>query len=132
MRVELFDTAKSSAVWSKETRVIDDFVPPLAVKEGKSFEFTVNGVNKNDGSLEIRVYLDDALYKAYPIGEKSRSKETKSNKDANVEKVQKKSDDEPVKDTHSPEPLPPPDNVQNNAPDNRGLSPEENTLRDLD
>jgi tetratricopeptide (TPR) repeat protein len=71
IKVELFDTTNSKILWSKDQKVIDEFVPPLGAQESKSFEF-IAGVPSKSGASEFRVYLDGNLYKTYPIGKKDK------------------------------------------------------------
>lgn len=68
LRGDLYDTKGSKIVWTKDQRVIDEFVTPLAARDSKSFEFVAAVPVRADGSNEFRMYMDGALYKSYTIG----------------------------------------------------------------
>lgn len=69
MRVELVDKT-SKVMWQKESALVDEFVPPLPSKEGKSIDVTGGSSVKADGSSQFKVYFDGKLYNSYPIGKK--------------------------------------------------------------
>ena len=71
MKVEVFDTTNSKVVWTKDVRIIDEFVRALGGHESKSFDVVSGEPARANGTAEFRVYLDGNLYKSYPIGEKS-------------------------------------------------------------
>ena len=72
LRAELFDTENSKSLWSQDQKIVDSFTPPMATKESKPFTFSAPTSIANNGSTEFRLYLNGALYKSYPIGEKIR------------------------------------------------------------
>lgn len=74
IRGELCEAKGTKVLWSKEQRVIDEFVQPLSARESKPFEFVAGVPVKEDGSSEFRVYLDGALYKTYAVGKGSGEK----------------------------------------------------------
>jgi hypothetical protein len=78
MRVELFDTKSSRVLWSKDQKLVDEFVPPLGAQESKSFDFTSD--SPATGSSEFRVYLDGTLYKSYPIKSKHSDNDTQTSR----------------------------------------------------
>ncbi|MBP9092700.1 tetratricopeptide repeat protein [bacterium] len=74
MKVDLVDTkAGDKILWTKESAVVDEFVPPLPAREGKKIDLTGGASVRNDGSCEFKVYFDGKLYNSYPIGKKERS-----------------------------------------------------------
>jgi tetratricopeptide (TPR) repeat protein len=73
LKVELFDPVNSKVLWTKDQRLVDEFVPALGSHESKPFEMSSAVACKNDGSNEFRVYLDGGLYKEYPIGKKDEN-----------------------------------------------------------
>ena len=71
LRGELYDSKFSKAVWSKDQRVVDEFVPPLGPRESRAFDM-VSGVGAGDpNATQFRVYLNGALYKAYSLNGKA-------------------------------------------------------------
>lgn len=66
LRSELYDTKTARTLWTRDTRVIDEFVPPLPSREGKSFELTATA-GFDPATTELRMYLNGALYKTYPL-----------------------------------------------------------------
>ena len=78
LKLELWDTVSAHVLWEREQKIIDEFVPPLAVQEAKPFDALASVPVKENGLSEFRVYLDGQLYKSYPIGQKSQSAETKT------------------------------------------------------
>ena len=77
MRVELVDSkAGDKVLWSKESAVVDEFVPPLPAREGKKIDITGGASVRNDGSCEFKVYFDGKLYNSYPIGKKERGEKS--------------------------------------------------------
>jgi len=75
LRAELWDTNEEKMLWSKENRLVDEFVPPLNGKQSRAFDFlAVNNPVKANGKSEFRIYLDGVLYKAYPIGKLEKPK----------------------------------------------------------
>jgi len=75
VKAELWDKANSKLLWNKETRLIDEFVTPLASKESKSFEFVATQPTKANGLSEFRIYLNGVLYDSYPIGKAAPGKQ---------------------------------------------------------
>lgn len=75
MRVELVDKT-SKVIWQKESALVDEFVPPLPSKEGKSIDVTGGSSVKADGNSQFKVYFDGKLYNSYPIGKKERTDPT--------------------------------------------------------
>lgn len=71
MKVELVDSKSSDKVmWTKETAVVDEYVPPLSPKEGKHIDLTGGASVRGDGTHQFKVYFDGKLYNTYPIGKK--------------------------------------------------------------
>ncbi len=73
IRAELFDATNNRSLWSKDTRLVDEFVRPLGSRESKAFSFTSGAPARYDGSTEFRMYIDGALYKAYTLEKKGAS-----------------------------------------------------------
>ncbi|CAN5200433.1 hypothetical protein BH11CYA1_BH11CYA1_39560 [soil metagenome] len=77
MKLELVDTkAGDKVLWTKESAVVDEFVPPLPAREGKKIDLTGGASVRNDGSCEFKVYFDGKLYNSYPIGKKERGEKS--------------------------------------------------------
>ncbi len=72
---EFWDKANAKLLWSKEVRLIDEFVAPLAAKESKPFEFVATQPTKANGLSEFRIYLNGVLYDSYPIGKLAPGKQ---------------------------------------------------------
>ncbi len=86
MKVDLVESKSADKVlWSKETALVDEFVPPLAGRSGKSIDLTGGASVRNDGSSEFKVYFDGKLYNTYPIGKKERVEKTEIVKTPKVE-----------------------------------------------
>jgi tetratricopeptide (TPR) repeat protein len=68
VRGEIFDTTAGKSVWSKEQKVVDEFVPPLGIHETRGFEIVSSVAPTAGNSNEFRVYLNNSLYKSYPLG----------------------------------------------------------------
>ncbi len=80
IRAELFDNKNNRSLWSKDTKLVDEFVRPLGSRDSKSFVFTSGAPARFDGTAEFRIYIDGNLYKAYELEkrESSQSSETAS------------------------------------------------------
>lgn len=77
MKIDLVDTkAGDKILWTKESAVVDEFVPPLPAREGKKIDITGGASVRNDGSCEFKVYFDGKLYNSYPIGKRERSEKS--------------------------------------------------------
>lgn len=70
MRAELFDSKAGRALWTKDTRVIDEFVPPLPSRESRGFDM-VAAAPFDPKTAELRVFLNGVLYKTYPLGKRT-------------------------------------------------------------
>ena len=68
VKAELFDTKSSQTIWTKEMKVVDEFVPPMQAKDTKAFQLEGPLTGSQDG-LELRLYLDGSMYKTYPLGQ---------------------------------------------------------------
>jgi tetratricopeptide (TPR) repeat protein len=67
VKADLYDTKGAKSLWSKDQKVVDEFVPPLGVHETRAFD-VVSGVPAGDpATTELRIYLNNALYKTYPL-----------------------------------------------------------------
>jgi tetratricopeptide (TPR) repeat protein len=73
VRFELFDTLANRVIWSKDERIVDEFVPPLMVNESKPCSITAPVAVRDNGLTEFKVYFADLLYKSYPVGVKTAS-----------------------------------------------------------
>jgi tetratricopeptide (TPR) repeat protein len=67
VKTELFDTAGGRSLWSKDFRIIDDFVPPLAAKDSRPLDVVATATIADPGSTEMRVYINGTLYNSYPF-----------------------------------------------------------------
>lgn len=76
IKAELYDLVEGNVIWAKETKVVDEFVPPLGEHQSRHFEFVSAIKPPNLSNCEFKIYLDGALYKAYPMDKTKQSKET--------------------------------------------------------
>lgn len=138
VKTDLYDTKSSQVIWTREQRVVDEFVPPLGSNETRAFDISGPSAPREDGTVELRVYLDGSLYKSYPIGTETAGA---NSPDAQAEMPR------PAPDRSSPPPQaaqpPPPVQTPQVAPASKpieqtpiptsgGLTPEERTMRDLE
>ncbi len=72
VKVELVDTVSKRVLWTRDQKVVDEFVQPLQGRESKSIDFVAGTSARMNGTNEFRVYLDGKLYKSYRLGEKSK------------------------------------------------------------
>jgi tetratricopeptide (TPR) repeat protein len=70
LRAELFDAKQGKALWTKDQRVIDEFVPPLPGREARSFDMVATA-GFDPKTTDLRVYLNGNLYKSYPLTKRS-------------------------------------------------------------
>lgn len=131
VRSELFDTATSQSIWSKEQRVVDEFVAPLAARETRPFDLSGPLPAGQDG-LELRVYLDGRLYKSYPLAQQGGA-----NNSAATGMPPTAPQLRPPIQTQAPQGVPPvqvqpPQQANQQAPAPGGMTPEERTLKDLE
>jgi len=140
IRAELYDTKNERSLWSKDTRVVDEFDHPLTSRDSKSFSFTSGSSARYDGTVEFRMYVDGTLYKAYALekrGGDSSDTDTASAPPPKAPETVKQappvtappvvSGDAPSAPT--PGVAPTPGTTQTTTPS--GSSPEEKTLKDL-
>ncbi|CAM6000551.1 unnamed protein product [Sphagnum balticum] len=155
IKAELFDNSKSEVVWTKESKIVDEFVPPLGSRESRQFDFLASVPTKMNGQTEFRVYLDGSLYKSYLLGKKEdkslKEDENIAGGDANaptriarpVESKAPQPDLRPAESSKTSEsqtssiaPLPgatsSPTPGSSLPPPSKGSSAEEKTMKDLD
>jgi tetratricopeptide (TPR) repeat protein len=72
VKVELVDTVSKRVIWTRDQKVVDEFVQPLQGRESKSMDFVAGTSVRMNGTNEFRVYLDGKLYKSYRLGEKTK------------------------------------------------------------
>jgi tetratricopeptide (TPR) repeat protein len=72
VKVELVDTVSKRVLWTRDQKVVDEFVQPLQGRESKSMDFVAGTSVRMNGTNEFRVYLDGKLYKSYRLGEKTK------------------------------------------------------------
>ncbi|MBZ0186247.1 MAG: hypothetical protein K8F91_08375 [Candidatus Obscuribacterales bacterium] len=155
LRAELYDSKSLATLWSKETRLIDEFVRPLGGHQSRDFEFVSDVRAKTDGSVEFKIFVDGSLYKAYAIDSKKQAAAIAESTDSDQSRLTAAPAPAPVSTTTSMPPLKLNTGTNNNtttttnvgsAPlpgTNSGAplpgantttsrSPEERTLRDLD
>ncbi len=75
VKVELVDTVSKRVLWTRDQKVVDEFVQPLQGRESKSMDFVAGTSVRMNGTNEFRVYLDGKLYKSYRLGEKTKKDE---------------------------------------------------------
>ncbi|MBX9723082.1 MAG: hypothetical protein K2X81_16895, partial [Candidatus Obscuribacterales bacterium] len=127
VKTDLFDTHTSQVIWSKEQKVVDEFVSPLQAKETRPFEISGPLTGMQDG-LEVRVYLDGSLYKTYPIAGSGGAPTPAP--DTNGNPPVAPSFNKPPTPQIAPRPFATPPVEQAPAPG--GMTPEERTLKDLE
>ncbi len=129
MKTDLVDVQDEHVIWTKESKVVDEYVPPLGAREGKHID-VVSGMPAHfDGSSEWRIYFDGKLYNSYLVGKKDKPKDkTDSTKAAAADGKTAKPDlpggPDGVSSTPAVTPSPAP------AP-SQGSSSEEKTMKDL-
>lgn len=146
IRAELFDSKNNRSLWSKDTRLVDEFVRPLGSRDSRSFTFTSGSPARFDGTAEFRIYIDGTLYKAYEL-------EKKESSDSSTETARTPPPKAPEVTTPKPAPAVAPPIVSGDAEPQTaptpgipttsapvpstptttpgGVSPEEKTLKDL-
>jgi len=72
MKTDLVDVQKDTVIWTKETKVVDEYVPPLSPHDGKHIDVTSGISARFDGSTEFRIYFDGKLYNSYLVGKKDK------------------------------------------------------------
>ena len=148
MRIELCDLNKDKVLWSRNERMIDEFVPPLSSQDTKPFSYSSSYSPKDDENLAFKVYLDGNLYQTFRLNpgahlakktatqEDNRDIETGETPQASQEyglyqKSKKKSEEtsSPLENSKSFVGSQP--NPATKQP-KETISPEEKTLKDLD
>ena len=146
VKTDLYDTKTSQVIWTREQRVVDEFVPPLGSNETRAFDISGPAAPREDGTVELRVYLDGALYKSYPIGkaesgssvgggEATKPSETIMPRPApeRQERIQPQPTPQAPPPGQPPPVAPPVRPIeQTPIPNSGGLTPEERTMRDLE
>ena len=127
LKVELYDSKKLETIYSKETRLVDEFVRPLRAKQSKDFSFISDTYAPMNGTCEFKIFIDGSLYKAYKFEKRTAPQapvETEEKNDVNKAPVMP-----PLKLNNLESPQ-----EESNKPvsPTREISPEEKTLRDLD
>ncbi len=74
VKSELWDKAQDKMLWNKESKIVDEFVPPFLPKQARSFEFLAPDTVKADGEYEFRVYLNGSFYKSYLLGKADKKR----------------------------------------------------------
>ncbi len=140
MKVELVDTVSKRVLWTRDQKVVDEFVQPLQGRESKSVDFVAGTSVRMNGTNEFRVYLDGKLYKSYRLGEKTKTDSTagddSDNSTSTLSKVRPHVN--PREPAPAPEPAPTtslpdvsPQPVEQ-APPKSKESAEDKTMKDLD
>lgn len=138
VKTELYDTKTSQVIWTREQRVVDEFVPPLGSNETRAFDISGPSAPREDGTVELRVYLDGSLYKSYPIGAAGASSGGAHSDPAG--EMPKPAPDRSQQLQQQQQVQPPPPVAappvrpieQTPIPNSGGLTPEERTMRDLE
>ncbi|MBS2005564.1 MAG: hypothetical protein JST01_00895 [Cyanobacteria bacterium SZAS TMP-1] len=130
MKTDLVDVQGDKVLWTKESKVVDEYVPPLSPHEGKRVDISSGYAARFDGSTEFRIYFDGKLYNSYLVGKKDKEQKDKT---ADT----KPSGDATVKPNAGPEGNPAQSqsgtgtSAQPVTPPNQGNSSEEKTMKDL-
>lgn len=131
LRAELVDTKTSRVVWRRDQHLVDEFMPPMNGHETKPFE--VSGeCPAVDGSMEIKIYLDNNYYGSYPIKTEGASRPAQL--PAYTLPGRQPTEPPPVAPppVTAPETPPAAPQRQQDPPQQPVVSPEERTLQDLD
>ena len=135
MKTDLVDVQNDRVIWTKESKVVDEYVPPLSPHEGKHVDITSGMAARFDGSTEFRIYFDGKLYNSYLVGKKDKEQKAKADGDA-----RSAGDSSAVKPNAGPEaPTPGASTLgsstgtaaQPTTAPNQGTSSEEKTMKDL-
>lgn len=110
LKAELYDTENGISLWSKEQRIVDEFMKPLGSHESQPFHFTAGSSAKFDGKVEFRMYVDGSLYKAYKLEKGGKSKSSVADRGDSTFS-EKASSEPPVAPPRAS--APPPDPAQN-------------------
>ena len=141
IRAELYDTKNDRSLWSKETRVVDEYDRRLGSHDSRNFSFVSGASGRYDGTMEFRMYIDGTLYKAYTLEKKggdSGDNETASTPPPAREPVKKEpptappivsGDAQPTAPAPGVAPSTTPGTTPTTTPS--GGSPEEKTLQNL-
>jgi tetratricopeptide (TPR) repeat protein len=133
MKTDLVDVQDEHVIWTKESKIVDEYVPPLGGREGKHVDVVSGMPAHYDGTTEWRIYFDGKLYNSYLVGKKAKAEKEKT-ADANPAK----GDTKPAKPAKQdapggPDGAPLPGTVTQppaTAP-TQGTSSEEKTMKDL-
>lgn len=145
IRADLLDTKTSLVMWRRDQHVVDEFMPPMGGHETRPFE--VSGpCPRADGSIELKVYIDNTYYASYQIkedGVAARSVDTpprETPREAPPAARPATTPAQPPAQAPPPGPAPaepvrqpvPQPTVQPQPEQQPTVSPEERTLQDLD
>ncbi|HEY9783781.1 MAG TPA: tetratricopeptide repeat protein, partial [Candidatus Obscuribacterales bacterium] len=72
VKVELVDSAGKHVIWTRDQKVVDEFVAPLGPHEARTIDFVAGTSVRMNGTNEFKVYFDGNLYKSYALGEKEK------------------------------------------------------------
>jgi len=129
MKTDLVDVQDEHVIWTKETRVIDEYVPPLGPREGKHVDITSAMPSRFDGSTEFKIYFDTKLYNSYLVGKKQKAqKESATDSNTAGDGNTAKAESLPASGSGAPPPGNP--DKPTTAP-GQGASSEEKTMKDL-
>jgi len=138
MKTDLVDTQDEHIIWTKESKVVDEYVPPLAPHEGKHVDIVSGMPARFDGSSEFKIYFDGKLYNSYLVGKKDKTVSAKTAADGsgasdNVKaKVNNNSPADNKAQAAMPQPAPAAAPTPTGAPQpTQGQSSEEKTMKDL-
>jgi tetratricopeptide (TPR) repeat protein len=127
MKTDLVDIQDDHIIWTKESKVVDEYVPPLGPREGKHIDITSGTAARYDGSTEFKIYFDGKLYNSYLVGKKDKVQKAKT-ADSNPAPT----DGKPAKaETPGADVAPQPGPPAATNPPTQGTSSEEKTMKDL-
>jgi len=78
VRTELYDTRSSQSIWSKEQKIVDEFVAPMQARETRQFELSGPLTGVQD-SLELRVFLNGKSVQVLPAWRSRCARQSGSN-----------------------------------------------------
>ena len=148
MRIELCDLSKDKVLWSKNERMIDEFVPPLSAQDTKSFSFSAAYSPQDKEDLAFKIYLDGNFYQTYRLNpnalaeKKTAIEENKPNKESGevtqpsqeygLYQKSKKKIAVPSMALEQTKSFSAPEKAPANQQAKETVSPEEKTLKDLE
>jgi tetratricopeptide (TPR) repeat protein len=136
VKVELVDTVSKRVLWTRDQKVVDEFVQPLQGRDSKNIDFVAGTPVRMNGTNEFKVYLDGKLYKSYRLGEKSKpeplASDDSSSASGTLSRVRPKPEPAPAPAPAPTTSLPQVSPEPVEQPARQRESAEDKTMKDLD